>query len=207
MNGPHGHGPDAARESEMAKELTESRRTQYTRRAMQDALVELLERKPLARITVRELCDLADVNRSTFYAHYDGLEDLLHDIEDEAIAWVSAALEQLLEQPDHDSVLHVVEHICRYIADNRSHLRVLMSPKADLGFQQRLLGLIYGHGDIVAQLQPRGSDPAEAEMRVRFAVSGSIGLLQYWLATDLQASPETVARTIIEMSLPGRRDG
>lgn len=187
----------------MAKELTESRRTQYTRRAMQDALVELLADKPIGRITVKELCDRADVNRSTFYAHYDGIEDLLHDIENDTIDWVSGALEQLLEQPDPDSMRHIVEHICRYIADNRSHLRILMSPKADVGFQQQLLGLIYGHGDIAAQLQPQGTDPAEAEMRVRFAVSGSIGLLQHWLATDLEAAPETVARIIIEMSLPG----
>ena len=53
----------------MARELVESRRTQYTRRALRDALIELLADKPLARITVRELCERADVNRSTFYAH------------------------------------------------------------------------------------------------------------------------------------------
>ena len=186
----------------MARELVESRRTQYTRRMLQDALIELLADKPLARITVRELCERADVNRSTFYAHYTSIEDLLHDIEEDAIAWVGTALQQLLEQPDAEGVGHVIERICQYIADNRSHLRVLMSPKADIGFQQRLLGLIYGRADIAAQLQPNGGTPQESEMRVRFAVSGSIGLLQHWLATDLQASPETVARIITTMALP-----
>lgn len=39
-------------------------------------------------------------------------------------------------------------------------------------------------------------------MRMRFAVSGSIGLLQYWLATDLAASPESVAHTIFTMGMP-----
>ena len=53
----------------MAKELTESRRTRYTRRAMQDALIELLRNQPLGSITVKALCERADVNRSTFYAH------------------------------------------------------------------------------------------------------------------------------------------
>ena len=65
----------------MAKELTESRRTRYTRRAMQDALIELLRNQPLGSITVKALCERADVNRSTFYAHYTSIEDLLHDIE------------------------------------------------------------------------------------------------------------------------------
>ena len=46
----------------MAKELTESRRTRYTRRAMQDALIELLRNQPLGSITVKALCERADVN-------------------------------------------------------------------------------------------------------------------------------------------------
>ena len=118
----------------MAKELTESRRTRYTRRAMQDALIELLRNQPLGSITVKALCERADVNRSTFYAHYASIEELLHDIEDETMAWVTTALEQLLAQPDSAGIEHVIERICQYIADNRKHLQVLMSPKADIGF-------------------------------------------------------------------------
>ena len=52
------------------------------------------------------------------------------------------------------------------------------------------------------RLQPAANDPVEAQMRMRFAVSGSIGLLQYWLATDLAASPESVAHTIFTMGMP-----
>ena len=112
----------------MAKELTESRRTRYTRKAMQDALIDLMRERPLGSITIKALCEQADVNRSTFYAHYDSIEELLHDIEDETMAWVTTALDQLLMQPDAAGVEHVIEHICRYIADNRNHLQVLMSP-------------------------------------------------------------------------------
>ena len=143
----------------MAKELTESRRTRYTRRAMQDALIELLRNQPLGSITVKALCERADVNRSTFYAHYTSIEDLLHDIEDETMAWVTAALDQLLAQPDSAGIEHVIERICQYIADNRKHLQVLMSPKADIGFQQQLLGLIYSRQTVAEQLQPAANDP------------------------------------------------
>ncbi|OZG69437.1 TetR/AcrR family transcriptional regulator [Bifidobacterium eulemuris] len=185
-----------------AKTFTESRRTRYTRQAMRDALMELLADRSLAQISVKQLCERADVNRSTFYAHYDSLEDLLHDIEDDTIAWVRGALDQLLNQSDQAGIEHIIARICQYIADNRNHLQVLMSPKADLGFQQQLLGLIYSRRDVASQLQPYSDDPAEAEMRMRFAVSGSIGLLQYWLATDLAAPADTIARTICTMTMP-----
>jgi AcrR family transcriptional regulator len=187
----------------MAKELTESRRTRYTRQAMRGALMELLRERPLSGITVKSLCERADINRSTFYAHYGSVEELLHDIEDETMAWVTAALDQLLQQPDAAGVEHIIERICQYIADNRNHLQVLMGPKADIGFQRQLLELIYSRRAIAEQLQSTVSDPVEAQMRMRFAVSGSIGLLQYWLATDLAATPEAVAHTISAMAMPG----
>ena len=162
----------------MAKELTESRRTRYTRRAMQDALIDLMRERRLGSITIKALCEQADVNRSTFYAHYDSIEELLHDIEDETMAWVTTALDQLLMQPDAAGVEHVIEHICRYIADNRNHpAGAARAWTADLDFQQQLLGLIYSRRSVAEQMQPASSDPAEAQMRMRFAVSGSIGLL------------------------------
>ena len=149
----------------MAKELTESRRTRYTRRAMQDALIDLMRERPLGSITIKALCEQADVNRSTFYAHYDSIEELLHDIEDETMAWVTTALDQLLMQPDAAGVEHVIEHICRYIAGNRNHLQVLMSPTADLDFQQQLP---FRRRTDAARLQrPGRSADAHAVRRIR----------------------------------------
>lgn len=186
----------------MAKELTESRRTRYTRQAMQDALIEFLSDRPLNAITVKALCEQADVNRSTFYAHYDSIEELLHDVEDETMDWVTATLDQLQQQSDSAGIERIIEQICHYIADNRNHLQVLMSPKADVGFQQRLLELIYSRRGVAEQMQSQAHDAAEAQMRMRFVVSGSIGLIQYWLSTDLAATPESVAHVIIAMALP-----
>ena len=48
----------------------ESRRTQMTRRLIRTALIELMGEKTFERITIKELCERADVNRTTFYLHY-----------------------------------------------------------------------------------------------------------------------------------------
>ena len=56
--------------------MEENRRVKLTKKLIQDAFLELLEKRPLSKINVTEICRLADVNRSTFYAHYRLLEKL-----------------------------------------------------------------------------------------------------------------------------------
>ena len=54
----------------------EDRRTAYSKRAIRESLYEIMKEKPLNKITVREICENADVNRSTFYAYYTDIYDL-----------------------------------------------------------------------------------------------------------------------------------
>lgn len=185
----------------MAKALTESRRTRYTRQAMIDALIALLHDHALADISVKALCERADINRSTFYAHYDSIEELLHDIEDDTMAWVTGMLDRITSQPDPAAVENDILRICRYIAENRNHLQVLMSQKAGIDFPQRLLGLVYGRR-AVAERMGDAADPGETERRMHFVVSGSIGLIRHWMDTNLADSPEAVAHTIFTMTSP-----
>ena len=62
------------------------RRTRYTQMVLKKSLIEWMEQKPLAKITIKELCERADINRCTFYAHYRDQYDLLQQIEDEIIS-------------------------------------------------------------------------------------------------------------------------
>ena len=43
------------------------------------ALLSLLEKKPFEYVTISELCEEAGVNRSTFYLHYDTIDDLFQE--------------------------------------------------------------------------------------------------------------------------------
>ena len=54
----------------------EDRRTAYSKKAIRESLLSLMRDKPLNKITVREICERADVNRSTFYAYYEDIYDL-----------------------------------------------------------------------------------------------------------------------------------
>ena len=54
----------------------DDRRTQYSKRVIKESLFQLMQEKPINKITVKELCERADVNRSTFYAYYTDIYDL-----------------------------------------------------------------------------------------------------------------------------------
>lgn len=60
-------------------------RVRYTRKVLRDALFECLKKKPLKEVSVKEVCDLAELNRATFYKHYRDCFDLIEKIEEEQL--------------------------------------------------------------------------------------------------------------------------
>ena len=72
--------PSATKPPIAADKERMDRRTRRTRTALQNALLQLLGTKPLNKITVTELTRLADVNRVTFYAHYQDVEELFDQL-------------------------------------------------------------------------------------------------------------------------------
>lgn len=63
-------------------------RIERTRKSIINAFIELRARKPLEKISIKELSELAYINKATFYAHYSDIYDLAEQLENEAIASV-----------------------------------------------------------------------------------------------------------------------
>lgn len=65
--------------------MTIDRRIRKSQIAIRDAFIELLQHQQLEQVTVQQIADLADVNRSTFYTHYYDKYDLLEKLEDQQL--------------------------------------------------------------------------------------------------------------------------
>ena len=77
-------------------------RVEKTRRAVYNAFLELRAKKPLEKISVQELCALAQINKSTFYAHYEDIYALSDRLEDQVVESVMENLpcpERIFEDP------------------------------------------------------------------------------------------------------------
>lgn len=71
------------------------KRVARTRKAIRRALIELAEEKPVDKITVKELCDLAEISKPAFYSHYGTLYDVIEEIEDESVQQMITRMAQL----------------------------------------------------------------------------------------------------------------
>lgn len=61
------------------KEIKESRKTRYTRMVLQDSLTELMKQKPISKITIKEICENADINRTSCKRQYRNHTALAED--------------------------------------------------------------------------------------------------------------------------------
>lgn len=65
--------------------IRNNRRAKYTQQIIKEAVLSLLQEKPVEAITVTEVCELADINRTTFYRYYKDIPDCEEHIETEFI--------------------------------------------------------------------------------------------------------------------------
>ncbi len=78
-------------------------RVQRTRMNIRNAFIELRSRKPIEKITVKELAEAAFINKATFYQHYEDLYDLSESMEDELIDNIIGSIphpDTLLDDPE-----------------------------------------------------------------------------------------------------------
>ena len=100
------------------------RRVKYSLMVIRKSFITLLKKKPISKITIKEICDVADVNRATFYAHYLDQYDLLHQIEQDLIDEINqylyghdlnANLSAVSEEP-----IELLDKILQYVKDCQS---------------------------------------------------------------------------------------
>lgn len=149
----------------------ENRSVRLTRKRLSDALITLLMQKPVREITVRELTELANVSRGTFYFHYTDIYDLMDHVEREQIHTLELLMDDILPRLEEDSTPEALRALFSYLDENDGICSVLLGTNGDTAFVHRLKE---------TQLQ---------RYMVAFAVQGCFGNIDLWLQNG---KPETV---------------
>lgn len=157
-------------------------RVRITKLMIRKALCELLTHKPLQKISVKELCALAGINRGTFYAHYTDIYDLLEQIEQEMLDNFVHALEPVFADDNRKSnLVEICTGIFQFLKENYDMCAIMLGENGDHQFVNRLLSL--GREECINSYSkhfPRASRE-QIEYYYSFVSSGCIGLLTPWV--------------------------
>ena len=80
------------------------RRPQKTKRALKNVLVDLLQTRDLQTISIKEITDLADISRGTFYLHFDDIFALYQAIESDVIENITQIIQTKVPIQDEDEL-------------------------------------------------------------------------------------------------------
>jgi len=166
-------------------EKKEDRRVRRTKKLLTQALTELLQHKQVNEITVRELTELADMNRGTFYLYYKDIYDMLDKIEEDMFR----KLDEIAAIHEHEDVTRQVKPILldlfRFIEENQEMCRVLLSPNGDMNFLHRLFEVIREKCRTVWMEQTKDNEET-FNYHYSFVVFGCAGVIRAWVNRNCQ---------------------
>lgn len=189
-------------------ETKSNRRVRFTRSALREALIDLILEKPLASITVKDICARADINRSTFYLHFKDVTDILRTTEDEIIANMrthTPTSEQRFRAPEEvqtyfTEFLNIIKSTPRMM----KAIQVLCSEQGDPYFVRKLQNMTYeaflNGWDI--HMMPKMSENQKL-LVYSYLISGMVSMLSAW-ATK---APEVPTGQVVELLMGLMRHG
>lgn len=162
-----------------------NKRKQSSQKKLQDAFVSLLQTQELSKITVTELCKLAGVNRTTFYANYLDIFDL------------ADAVQKRLE----DEILHLYQGEGTSSYNGHDFYKLFCHIKENQIFYKTYFKLgLDGKFSLTEQdinLAMSRYDDRFIEYRIEFFRNGLNAIIKKWLQNDCRETPEEINAIII----------
>ena len=174
------------------------RRIRKTRAALKKALTTMLQERNVKDISVKELTELADVNRGTFYLHYKDVFDLMEQCESDLLNEFETMLESVSGQEFIARPGDVFERIYNMCKDNADFVRVLLSENGDIRFLNNMNSFLkerclHDWSEVIKE-----SKISLFDAYYTFLVGGCVSLLQYWFNTGMKQSPAELAQITVD---------
>lgn len=208
------------------------RRVQKTRKLLQDALIELVADKGYESVTIQEILDKANVGRSTFYAHFQDKDQLLHSILDRLDELfeqhnkrLSDALKNSENADNTDLTLGLSPTISlfEFVRQNHRFFKAMLGNRGYGIFAKPVYDYVFAHvhgiftkpvhADVFAHLHgpfemlrlPERYGSLESEIAAHYFVSALMGVLVWWVEKDMPCTAEEIDRLFRELAMPGFR--
>ncbi|MBQ9031436.1 MAG: TetR/AcrR family transcriptional regulator C-terminal domain-containing protein [Parasporobacterium sp.] len=170
----------------------EDTRVQFTKKILKDALLKLLKTKPITRVTIKELCEEAGLNRGTFYLHYNEPNDLLREIEEEFVQEKMSFFNPYMKNDNPDQLAMLFGAILQ----NHELSLILFGHNGAPQFTERIKKLVRPRILEDWQREFPTYHPDDLEFVYDFVFSGAMKLILNWIADSGNISAEEFAHRL-----------
>ena len=176
----------------------QNRSVRNTKRRLRESLIKLVGRKPLSAVTVSELTEDADVNRSTFYFHYQDVSAMIKEMEDPFISDFSIALDAL-EQKSHDFITILVKCLERHM----DLCRILLGANGDMAFVEKMKGIVEARCPRIWKDAVPDMSDHDARVLDSFLIGGVMSTVQAWVLDNERADADSIAAILNRLVFEG----
>lgn len=181
------------------KQKKEDQRARLTQQLLKNALIECMQKERISKISVRELCERAGINRSTFYLHYYDIYDLYNSIKIEVIEDLNRYLKQEDIVNESSSLLQVYIAILNYIKKNEELFQILLNDDNGVDFIDDIMKLAQS---ISMKSNFIFEERTEKYIEI-FGIGGYTSVLKKWMNDGMIESPEFLAEFIVHIFYHG----
>lgn len=178
------------------QEETQDRRIKRTKMLLQNALVDLMLEKAVGKISVKELTQKADVNRSTFYLHYLDIYDMLEQMENEFVETIQGFFHDFFTPLPTSMPLTLFVNISEWLEQDKEYYVKLLRGSASGYIFEELESRIRDEFLTLLYLIFLDEESLDLRTRVNFTVSGTVGVLRMWIMEGGNISLVELSETI-----------
>lgn len=186
------------------------RRILKTKHEIRNAFISLLKIKSFNVVTVKDITEEANINRATFYKHYEDKHDLLAKLEEDIIENIKKIIEKRSPVHVQEDVMNQFDFktkitaIYTYIEKEKELIEVLISSNGNQSFlthMQFLLEQLLKRN--LQHYKPTKEAAVPKHLIVVYLASAHLGLIRHWLVKKLDYTPEEMATMISTILING----
>ena len=185
-----------------------------TKKLIKTALSELIQEKGFDHVSITDLTQRANINRGTFYLHYQDKYDLLEKFENEVLDDINTNAENFIKsikdidflgEDFSNEIKPFINKVFTYRKENYTILKVILGPKSDMRFQNKIKKALN------IKINKKGWDNyfdsqntfVSKNYFISYLVSAHIGVIRQWIDSGMNESAENMAEMISKMFFLG----
>jgi ribosomal protein L17 len=183
--------------------MNKNRQVNRTKKLIENEMIKLLKKKDINQITVKEICDMCDINRGTFYNHYLDIYDLMNKMENDLVSELESSLSKNSSKQLDKNLFPLFKEILDFINQRADIVSILLKENENSLFIDKIInlsktGTIQSWSSIYKNINNKSYN-----YFVEYSIYGCLGIIKKWFNKGRKESPDELALLLENIVISG----